>query len=89
MSTSKLFQPVKIGDLTLQHRVVLCPLSRLRAGADGVPSQLSVEYYAQRASTPGTLLIAESTTISEAASGFPAMPGIYSDNQIVGWKKVQ
>jgi NADPH2 dehydrogenase len=88
MAPSKLFDPVKIGDLKLQHRVVLAPLTRLRADEEGVDGPLSLEYYTQRASTPGTLLISESTSISEAASGFPGMPGIYSDAQIEAWKKV-
>ncbi|KII83260.1 hypothetical protein PLICRDRAFT_180528 [Plicaturopsis crispa FD-325 SS-3] len=88
MSNSKLFQPVKIGDITLAHRVVLAPLTRIRADDAHVPSDLAAEYYSQRGSTPGTLLISEATFISPQAGGFPHVPGIYTDAQIAGWKTV-
>ena len=58
MSQAKLFSPIRIGDLTLSHRVVMAPLGRLRATAQNVSTPLMAEYYAQRASTPGTFIIA-------------------------------
>lgn len=83
-----LFSPLQIGPLTLNHRVVLAPLTRMRAGQPGdVPRQMNVEYYRQR-STPGGLLISEGTPISPTAKGMPATPGIHSPEQIAGWKKV-
>lgn len=86
--TPKLFQPITLGDIKLNHRVVLAPLTRCRAGDNGVPLPNVAEYYSQRASVPGTLLIAEGTLISAKAGGFPNVPGIFSDEQIAGWKKV-
>lgn len=87
MSSKALFSPIKVGNNQLQHRVVLAPLTRYRAGFDGVPSDLQVEYYRQRASEGG-LLITEGTLISRLAGGHPQAPGIYTKDQIEGWKKV-
>ncbi|KAH7903352.1 hypothetical protein BJ138DRAFT_160906, partial [Hygrophoropsis aurantiaca] len=84
MSTPALFQPIKVGDLALQHRVVLAPLTRCRAYDSHVPGPQAATYYAQRASTPGTLLITEATYISHDAGGFTNVPGIYTDDQIKG-----
>ncbi len=58
-SASRLFQPIRLGNSELSHRVVFAPLSRFRADKAHVPTDLQVEYYAQRASVPGTLLITE------------------------------
>lgn len=89
MASSKLFQPVKVGNLTLQHRIVLAPLTRLRATKEHVPFvPLVSEYYTQRGSTPGTLLISEATFIAAKAGGYRHVPGIWSDEQIAAWKKV-
>ncbi len=86
---SSLYSPVTIGDLRLQHRVAMAPMSRFRAQDDGVPSDMMVEYYSQRASVPGTLLITESTCISIAGSGRHVnAPAIYTEEQIAGWKRV-
>src|SRR5689334_20398278 len=60
---AKLFTPVQVGPYTLQHRVVLAPLTRNRAAENEVPQDLNVEYYSQRSSTPGTLLITEATQV--------------------------
>lgn len=87
MSTKALFSPLKLGNNQLQHRVVLAPLTRLRSGPNGVPSDLQVEYYQQRASEGG-LLIAEATYISPLAGGYKFASGIYSTDQIQAWKKV-
>lgn len=74
-SHSKLFQPDQVGDLRLSNRIVLAPLTRFRATDAHVPGPLAVEYYAQRASTPGTLLISEGTFPSAQAGGYPNVPG--------------
>ncbi|KAL1700032.1 hypothetical protein EV121DRAFT_215008 [Schizophyllum commune] len=85
----KLFQPIKVGDLTLAHRVVLAPLTRFRHTKFGHAALPNVkEYYAQRGSTPGTLLISEATFISPQAGGYTNAPGIWSDEQISKWKEV-
>lgn len=84
----KLFTPIKVGDSTLQHRIVMAPLTRFRATKDHTPTPLMAEYYAQRASTPGTLLVTEATFISPWAGGYPNVPGIWSDEQVAGWKQV-
>ncbi|KAJ6625225.1 NADH:flavin oxidoreductase/NADH oxidase [Mycena sp. CBHHK59/15] len=85
----QLFQPITLGPLSLKHRVVLSPLSRLRSDANHVPIlPLVKEYYTQRGSTPGTLLIAESTIITAKAGGFPNMPGVWTPEQIKAWKEI-
>ncbi|KAF7299809.1 NADH:flavin oxidoreductase/NADH oxidase [Mycena chlorophos] len=89
-STAPLFQPTTLGaGLQLKHRVVLAPLTRMRADANFVPIlPLVKEYYTQRASTPGTLLITESSFIAAKAGGYGNMPGIYSREQVAAWKEV-
>lgn len=74
--TSILFQPYKLGSITLGHRIVLAPLARRRADDKYVHTELAVEYYAQRASTPGTLLITESTYIAQCSVGKFYNPGV-------------
>ena len=86
--SAKLFQPVRVGRLNLAHRIVLAPLTRYRADEAHVPADIVVEYYSQRASTPGTLLITEATFIAAKAGGYDNIPGIWSDAQVEGWKKV-
>jgi len=86
---SKLFQPIRVGRMDLQHRVVLCPLTRLRANKDHVHGDLALEYYTQRASTPGTLLITEATAIHPHAAGLSHIPFIYTDEQITAWRRVR
>lgn len=83
-----LFQPVRVGNITLEHRVVLAPLTRFRADDAHVPTDIMVDYYAQRASVPGTLLITEATFCAARGGGADHVPGIWSDEQIAGWKKV-
>src|SRR5271163_5093114 len=84
----KLFSPVQIGPTTLQHRVVMAPLTRSRSEQPGdIPGNLMVEYYSQRASDGG-LIISEATTISIAGRGWYGAPGMYSDEQVAGWKKI-
>ena len=89
MSQPKLLTPLKVGDVTLQHRVVMAPLTRERADKDHVPIPIMAEYYAQRASTPGTLLITEATFIAPRAGGYPHVPGIWNDAQVAEWKRVR
>jgi len=83
-----LFSPVRVGPLTLSHRVVMAPLTRLRSEQPGdIPGDLMVEYYGQRASSGG-LIITEATTVSITGRGYLGGPGIYSDEQVAGWKRV-
>ncbi|KAJ7176904.1 hypothetical protein C8R46DRAFT_1174338 [Mycena filopes] len=88
MVDSKLFKPISLGNLLLQHRVVMAPLTRFRADAAHVPLPHVQEYYAQRASTPGTLLITEATFIAPRAGGYNHVPGIWSTQQIQQWKQI-
>lgn len=81
-----LFSPVTLGSIALQNRIVMAPLTRNRAGEGGVPQAMNVTYYEQRASAG--LIITEATPISPMAHGYPALPGIYTDAQVAGWKKV-
>ena len=82
-----LFSPAKLGSIALKNRMVMAPLTRSRAPkGTGVPQDLNVTYYAQRA-TAG-LIITEATPISAMAHGYILLPGIYTDEQVAGWKKV-
>ena len=86
MSHKSLFTPLQIGAVQLRNRIVMAPLTRMRAGAGNVPTELNTEYYAQRA-TAG-LIIAEGTAVSRQAQGYPNAPGIYTSEQIAGWRNV-
>jgi N-ethylmaleimide reductase len=86
MSTSKLFEPYKLGPITLSNRTVMAPLTRNRALPGYVPNPLAVEYYAQRASAG--LLVTEASQISQQGQGYQDTPGIYTKEQIAGWKTV-
>ena len=88
-TVSKLFQPARVGTLELQHRIVMAPLTRLRANDHHEHTELAVEYYSQRASTPGTFIITEATFIAPQAGGKSNVPGIWSDKQIESWRKVR
>ncbi|KAF5024063.1 hypothetical protein F66182_3859 [Fusarium sp. NRRL 66182] len=89
MTESRLFKPLKIGNMEVKHRIGMAPLTRLRAGESRVPNSLMKEYYSQRASEPGTLLISEGTVVSlEAGGGFPGAPGIWNDDQVSAWKEI-
>src|SRR5882672_7438395 len=84
----KLFTPVEIGPITLKHRVVMPPMSRLRAQwPSGIPSDLQLEYYSQRASDGG-LILTEATAVSTSGRGYRGAPGLYSDEQVTGWKRI-
>jgi 2,4-dienoyl-CoA reductase-like NADH-dependent reductase (Old Yellow Enzyme family) len=82
-----LFDPLKLGALALPNRIIMAPLTRSRATPDGrVPTQLQADYYVQRASAG--LIISEATSISAMGVGYAATPGIWSDEQTQGWKRV-
>ena len=85
---SKLYAPIKVGPVNLNHRIVLAPLTRYRATDEHVPLPTVKEYYAQRANIPGTLLITEATFIAPKAGGDKNAPGIWSQDQIAAWKEV-
>jgi N-ethylmaleimide reductase len=85
-TSSKLLEPYKLGPITLPNRLVMAPLTRNRAVAGMVPSPLAVEYYGQRASAG--LLITEASQISQQGQGYQDTPGIYSKEQVAGWRKV-
>jgi N-ethylmaleimide reductase len=88
MNLPHLFSPLQVGPYRLQHRVVMAPLTRMRAERSSfAPRSLNAEYYAQRA-TPGGLLIAEATPVVVSGRGNPGVPGIYSEAQISGWRGV-
>ena len=89
MAESRLFKPLKIGNVEVKHRIGMAPLTRLRATADRIPTPIMKEYYGQRASVPGTLIISEGTLITHASGGgFLHAPGIWSEEQIAAWKTV-
>ncbi|KAL9120665.1 MAG: hypothetical protein Q9187_002782 [Circinaria calcarea] len=85
---SSLSDPLRIGNSELKHRLVMAPLTRYRADDAHVPLPIATEYYAQRASVPGTMLITEAAFISLRAGGYPNVPGIYNADQIKQWKQV-
>ncbi len=81
-----LFDPIQLGALDLPHRILMAPLTRCRAGEGHVPTDLNAEYYRQRASAG--LIISEATSVSPRGYGYPNTPGIHTDAQMEGWKKV-
>jgi N-ethylmaleimide reductase len=83
---SSLFESVPLGPLVLRNRVFMAPLTRNRANADGVPSELAATYYAQRSSAG--LIITEATQISTMGKGYINTPGIHSPQQIVAWRRI-
>jgi N-ethylmaleimide reductase len=87
MPSPSLFSPLEVGRYKLAHRIVMPPLTRMRAGAGNVPSELAAGYYGQRATTGG-LIIAEATQVTPYGQGYPATPGIHTAEQVAGWRKV-
>src|ERR1700728_3354010 len=86
--SKKLFTPVQIGPIKLKHRVVMPPMSRLRAQpGTGIPSDLQLEYYTQRASDGG-LIVTEATAIAPSARGYYHAPGLYTGEHVAGWKRI-
>ncbi|KIJ46846.1 hypothetical protein M422DRAFT_206127 [Sphaerobolus stellatus SS14] len=83
-----LFKPVQVGPSLLQHRIVMSPMTRFRANDEHVLTDLAVEYYKQRSSTPGTLIITEATFIAQRAGGLANGAGLWSKEQVAAWKKI-
>lgn len=83
---TNLFDPLRVGDLTLPNRVVMAPLTRLRAGPTHIPNALMADYYGQRADAG--LLITEGVPVSPQGVGYAGVPGIWSQEQVEGWKQV-
>ena len=81
-----LFDPLLVGDLELPNRIVMAPLTRSRASAGRVPNQLMAEYYAQRASAG--LILSEATAVTPQGVGYVDTPGIWTEEQVEGWKLV-
>ncbi|WP_457026834.1 alkene reductase [Geodermatophilus sp. SYSU D01119] len=81
-----LFSPVTLGDLELANRVAMAPLTRMRSGSSGVPGDLVVEHYAQRASIG--LIVTEGTYPNHESQAFVGQPGIVTDEQVAGWRRV-
>jgi 2,4-dienoyl-CoA reductase-like NADH-dependent reductase (Old Yellow Enzyme family) len=81
-----LFDPVKIGALNLPNRIVMAPLTRMRAFDERSPGPMNAEYYAQRASAG--LILSEATSVSPQGVGYPNTPGLWSEKQVQGWSKV-
>jgi N-ethylmaleimide reductase len=88
MSRSRLFAPLKIGSFQLDHRVVMAPLTRLRAKASDLTAwEMTAEYYGQRA-TKGGLIIAEASPVVASGFGNTRVPGVYTEQQVAGWRLV-
>jgi N-ethylmaleimide reductase len=81
-----LFDPIKVGDIELDNRVIMAPMTRSRANDEGVQHRYVAEYYHQRASAG--LIITEATNVSPMAKGYVRTPGIYTPEQIEGWRGV-
>lgn len=84
--TPTLFAPLQLGAILTPNRIYLAPLTRCRAEAEHVPGDMNAEYYRQRASAG--LIISEATSVSPRGFGYPNTPGIFTDAQIAGWRKV-
>ena len=85
-SVPSLFAPIQVGDLELPNRIIMAPLTRCRAEPGRVPGALMAEYYVQRASAG--LIISEATSVTPMGVGYPDTPGIWSEEQVQGWKNV-
>jgi 2,4-dienoyl-CoA reductase-like NADH-dependent reductase (Old Yellow Enzyme family) len=81
-----LFDPLKLGEITIPNRIIMAPLTRSRAGAGRVPNALMAEYYVQRAAAG--LLISEATAVTPMGVGYADTPGLWSEEQVAGWKQV-
>src|SRR5271163_4472445 len=88
MNFPKLFSPLKVGPYQLKHRLAMAPLTRMRAAKPSLaPRPLNAKYYAQRA-TPGGLIIAEASPVAATGVGNPGVPGVWSAEQVEGWREV-
>jgi len=86
MNTPTLFTPVRLGAVNAPNRIVMAPLTRMRAGPGRAPTPLMAEYYSQRASAG--LIVAEATAVSQQGTGCPNTPGIYTAGQVAGWRRI-
>jgi 2,4-dienoyl-CoA reductase-like NADH-dependent reductase (Old Yellow Enzyme family) len=84
--TNPLFEPLRAGELNLPHRILMAPLTRCRAVNTRVPNALMRTYYVQRASA--ALILTEATSVSPQGVGYPHTPGIWSDEQVAGWREI-
>src|SRR5471032_2319945 len=87
ITMSKLMSAIKVGPYEISHRVVMAPLTRMRAEEGAIPGPLMAEYYAQR-SSPGAFLIGEATIAAPDGNGYLGAPGLFDDRQIAGWRLV-
>ncbi|WP_067813059.1 alkene reductase [Nocardia inohanensis] len=85
-NSAAVFSTYRLGDQELSHRLVMAPMTRNRAAADGTPTELMREYYTQRAGAG--LIIAEATTPSRVGQTYTDIPGLYTDSQVQGWRRV-
>jgi NADPH2 dehydrogenase len=85
---TRLFKPIKVGRMQLQHRIVFPPLTRNRNDDQHTPLDFMQKYYGDRASQPGTLVISEATSISHQEEGQRNIPGLVSDRQVDAWSKI-
>ncbi|MDK9694784.1 MAG: alkene reductase [Siculibacillus sp.] len=81
-----LFDPLVAGEFRLRNRIVMAPLTRCRAGAGRVPTDLNLEYYVQRADAG--MILTEATAVTPKGVGYPDTPGLWSNEQVVGWRKI-
>ena len=86
MTHPDLFSPIRLGLLSLPNRIFMAPLTRCRASEGNLPNDLNAEYYAQRADAG--LIITEATSVSPSGYGYPSTPGIHTEAQAAGWRKV-
>jgi len=83
---TNLFSPIKLGDINLPNRIIMAPLTRCRSSKGRVPNLMMAKYYSQRASAG--LILSEATSVTPMGVGYPDTPGIWSDEQVEGWKLV-
>ncbi|MGS1107949.1 alkene reductase [Achromobacter anxifer] len=83
---SQLFEPLRAGDLTLRNRIVMAPLTRMHASPGRVPNDLMVEYYTQRAGAG--MILTEATAVTPQGVGYADTPGLWTSEQVQGWRKV-
>jgi NADPH2 dehydrogenase len=88
LGSTLLFEPIKVGANTLPQRIAFAPSTRYRATEENVPTDLQLEYYDARSKYPGTLIVTEATFVSPQGGSNPYVPGIFSKEQVAGWKKI-
>lgn len=86
MNTPSLFDPVRVGAWNLPNRILLAPLTRARAGVERIPNRMMAEYYTQRASAG--MIISEATSVTPMGVGYADTPGVWSEAQVEGWKRI-